>query len=82
MRATDWAGNPQVVVGHGRLRVVRSGAPKVRTPGWPAGLPASSMGFFSHLRHSLEARRLLRLRASMPGGSRVPALAELSKLNR
>ena len=82
VRATDWAGNPQVVAGRGLLRVVRSGAPRFHAPPWPAGLPASSTGFFSRLSHSLEARRLLRLRVSLPGGSRVPLLAQMGKLKR
>ena len=44
VRATDWAGNPQVLIGRNRLRVVRRGAPAFHNPGWPAGLPNSSSG--------------------------------------
>ena len=82
VRATDWAGNPQVLIGRNRLRVVRHGAPAFHKPGWPAGLPASSTGFFSLASHSLEAQRLLHLRASLPGAWRVPLLAQLGKLHR
>lgn len=75
VRATDGAGNSQVVVGHGRLRVVRHGAPAFHNPGWPAGLPGSSSGFAGRVSHSLEAQRLLRLRASWPGAWRMPLLS-------
>ena len=40
VRATDWAGNPQVLIGHNTLRVVRRGAPPFENPGWPAGMPS------------------------------------------
>ena len=82
VRATDWAGNPQVLIGRNRLRVVRHGAPAFHNPGWPAGLPYSPTSFSSLLSHSLEAQRLLHLRASLPGAWRVPLLAELGKLRR
>ena len=72
VRATDWAGNPQCVIGRNLLRVVRRGAPAFRNPGWPAGLPSSSSGFASRVSSSLEAQRLLRLRASWPGARRLP----------
>jgi photosystem II stability/assembly factor-like uncharacterized protein len=75
VRATDGAGNSQVVIGHGRLRVVRHGAPAFHNPGWPAGLPGSSLGFASRVSHSVEAQRLLRLRATWPGAWRVPFLS-------
>lgn len=39
VRATDGAGNPQISVGTNQLKVVAKGAPRVRTPGWPSGLP-------------------------------------------
>ncbi len=45
VRAVDWAGNPQVTVGHNWLRVVAKGAPQQRHPDWPAGLPSNSYGF-------------------------------------
>jgi photosystem II stability/assembly factor-like uncharacterized protein len=41
VRAIDQAGNAQVRAGHSLLHVVRSGAPKLRTPGWSPGLPAN-----------------------------------------
>ena len=48
VRATDWAGNRQVTVGHGTLRVVRSGAPDFTAPWWPSGLVGSFSTRFSH----------------------------------
>ena len=44
VRAFDLAGNPQVTVGKGTLRVVRSGAPTFHAPWWPSGLAASFAG--------------------------------------
>ena len=82
VRATDWAGNPQVLVGRNRLRVVRHGAPVFHYPGWPAGLPWSSMSFSSLLGHSLEAQRLLRLRSLLPEAWRVRLLAQAGRLQR
>jgi photosystem II stability/assembly factor-like uncharacterized protein len=79
VRATDGAGNSQVAIGYGRLRVVRRGAPAFHNPGWPAGLPDSSPGFASRVSHSLEAQRLLRLRASWPGAWRMPLLSGASE---
>jgi hypothetical protein len=55
VRATDLAGNPQVKMGRNVLRVVRAGAPAVRQPWWPAGLP-SQMGFANRLRNVLGLR--------------------------
>ena len=48
VRATDWAGNRQVTVGHNTLRVVRSGAPDVSPPSWPSGLPGSMSSRLNH----------------------------------
>ena len=45
VRAVDWAGNRQVTVGRGELRVVKAGAPPQRHPGWPEGLPYDASGF-------------------------------------
>ena len=66
VRARDVAGNPQATVGRGTLRVVRSGAPAYRTPGWPPGL-FSEMYWFGRLNHGLRPAWLLRL----PGGPAV-----------
>ena len=67
VRAADEAGNPQVAVGRGVLKVVSNGAPRFHNPGWPAGLSTGYGGFDGGLRHNLEARRLLRLRALRSG---------------
>lgn len=45
VRAVDMAGNSQVLVGHGKLRVVKSGARPQRRPRWPAGLSYSGSGY-------------------------------------
>ena len=45
VRAVDWAGNPQVTVGHNWLRVVAKGAQRQHRPDWPPGLPVDSYGF-------------------------------------
>jgi photosystem II stability/assembly factor-like uncharacterized protein len=45
VRGVDRAGNHQVLVGRGKLRVVASGAPPQRHPNWPAGLSASGSGY-------------------------------------
>jgi photosystem II stability/assembly factor-like uncharacterized protein len=45
VRGTDWAGNPQAVMGRSRLRVVRRGAPAQVRPAWPEGLAMFSFGF-------------------------------------
>ena len=43
--AADIAGNRQVLTGHGKLRVVASGAPRQRQPDWPAGLSYWASGY-------------------------------------
>jgi hypothetical protein len=43
VRAIDRAGNEQVTTGRNWLHVVRSGAPRLRVPPWPAGLPDDSL---------------------------------------
>ncbi len=58
VHADDWAGNRQVTVGHGVLRVVRRGAPEFSPPWWPSGLPSESMG--TRLNHGLRPAWLLR----------------------
>ena len=45
VRAVDAAGNAQIAVGRGKLKVVKSGAPAQRHPDWPAGLPFASSGY-------------------------------------
>ena len=45
VRAVDNAGNQQVLVGHGMLRVVKSGAPPAHRPWWPSGLSYYSSGY-------------------------------------
>jgi len=80
VRATDWAGNSQVVIGRNRLTVVRRGAPPAHHPQWPAGLPSSSPGFSSLAAHSLELQRLLRARASLPASAGAPLVARYGRL--
>ena len=65
MRATDLAGNRQVTVGPGALRVVRSGAPDFTPPWWPSGLVGS---FSTASDHGLRPAWLLR-RARQPDPS-------------
>jgi photosystem II stability/assembly factor-like uncharacterized protein len=45
VRAVDVAGNAQVLVGRGKLRVVKSGARAPHRPSWPAGLSYSGSGY-------------------------------------
>ena len=71
VRAFDEAGNPQRLIGHGVLKVVRHGAPVFRGPGWPAGLATDYSDYAARLSHDPQARRLLRLRVSMPDGRRM-----------
>ena len=71
VRAFDEAGNPQCLIGHGVLKVVRHGAPVFRGPGWPAGLATDYSDYAARLSHDPQARRLLRLRVSMPDGRRM-----------
>jgi photosystem II stability/assembly factor-like uncharacterized protein len=79
VQATDAAGNAQAVTGWGILRVVRRGAPRFHSPGWPAGLSASSMGFGKFLKSNHEAWRLLQLRALRPGPWRTLLLTGLHR---
>jgi len=72
VRALDNAGNHQVTVGNGTLRVVRSGAPRFHEPWWPPGLMGAGfasiathhvvpVGFLgARLNHGLRAAWLLR----------------------
>ena len=69
VRATDGAGNRQVTVGRGTLRVVRSGAPVFTAPFWPSGLGQS---FSTRLSHGLRPAWLLRQPGS-PTIVRAPA---------
>ncbi len=62
VRATDLAGNPQVLIGRNRLRVVRRGAPAFVAPEWPSGLPSNFMG--SRVNHGQRPAWLLRLAGS------------------
>ena len=71
VRALDVAGNPQCLIGHGVLKVVRHGAPVFRGPGWPAGLATDYSDYAARLGHDPQARRLLRLRVSLPDGRRM-----------
>ena len=71
VRALDVAGNPQCLIGHGVLKVVRHGAPVFRGPGWPAGLATDYSDYAARLSHDPQARRLLRLRVSLPDGRRM-----------
>ncbi len=80
VRALDVAGNPQCLIGHGVLKVVRHGAPVFRGPGWPAGLATDYSDYAARLSHDPQARRLLRLRVSLPDGRRMLLTSLAGKL--
>ena len=79
VRATDTAGNPQCLIGRGTFKVVRHGAPAFHDPGWPAGLATGFDEFAARLSHDPQARRVLRLRMSMPASWRVLLRPEWGK---
>ena len=86
VRATDYAGNQQALVGRNVLRVVRSGAPAFHRPGWPAGLwggsgyaPVSGgaghrLGFVTSVGRTYRPAWLLRLYGHQTLGRTSPLL--------